>query len=303
MIHIGRSRYKGLLPMALRRTELWFEKTDATGRDLTDRHVQGAWFIETMTQFGTFLPSEKGYHCAAIRDPTWSVDWAGNEAINLHREGSVELLHLALDYFDHTQDETELLETIVPLSVAVTDFVASYYASSAGGAVEIWPTQSLEGYRPGDFPPTKNNTIVNDLPWVAGLHAVLPRLLRVAAAVGASGGISAAQVAKWQRLHARLPPLPVASKPATVDPVHDGEAVFTAGQEPYPAGAVLGGSEQPYMCKYNQPRISSLCDIGRFLRGFDCDCRRSAPISPRVCHGRRPVAAEARPQHDRIQCY
>ena len=38
-------RYKALLPMAERRTELWLNRTDATGRDLTDRHVHGVGAI------------------------------------------------------------------------------------------------------------------------------------------------------------------------------------------------------------------------------------------------------------------
>lgn len=40
---------------------------------------------------------------------------AGNEAINLHREGSVELLMLALDYYDHTEDKIEFGTSILPL--------------------------------------------------------------------------------------------------------------------------------------------------------------------------------------------
>ena len=70
--------YLALLPLAKRRTELWFKDTDAAGRDLRGKAVRGAWFIETMTQFGTFLPSEKGYHCSSIRDANWTVDWAGD---------------------------------------------------------------------------------------------------------------------------------------------------------------------------------------------------------------------------------
>lgn len=88
------------------------------------------------------------------------MDWAGNVAINLHREGSVELLMLALDYYDHTQDVHELRMSILPLSVAVMDFVASYYDRDPGtGQLDIFPTQSLEGYRPGGFPPTKVHAV------------------------------------------------------------------------------------------------------------------------------------------------
>ena len=56
----------------------------------------------------------------------------------------MELLFLGLDFFDHTLNLDELNATVLPLATAVTDFVASYYASS-GGKLEIWPTQSLEG--------------------------------------------------------------------------------------------------------------------------------------------------------------
>lgn len=55
--------YLAMLPMAKRRTELWFNRTDAAGQKLAG--VRGAWFVETETQFGTFVPSEKG--CVAQR--------------------------------------------------------------------------------------------------------------------------------------------------------------------------------------------------------------------------------------------
>jgi hypothetical protein len=136
--------------MALRRTEIWFNQTDSAGRNLSHRKVHGAFFIETQTQFGTYMPSEKGYHCPGIRPANWTADWAGNAAINMHREGSIELLMLALDYYDHTLDDLEFATSILPLAVGVTDFVASYYDTDAStGRLVIWPTQALEGYRPG----------------------------------------------------------------------------------------------------------------------------------------------------------
>jgi hypothetical protein len=183
-------------------------------------------------------PLDARYHCPSIREPEWTVDWAGNEAINLHRVASIELLHLALDFYEHTGDTAEFTETILPLAIGVTDFVDSYYDRTAGGELRIWPTQSLEGYRPGAFPPTDDNTIHNDMPWVAGLHAVLPRLI----AVAVENSVSAEQKAKWQDILSALPPLPV-----VVVPTYHNATVFTAAQEPYPPHAILGGSEQPEM--------------------------------------------------------
>ena len=246
--------YLAMLPLAKRRTQLWFNETDAAGRDLRGKNVTGAWFIETSTQFGTFLPAEKGYHCAETRNVSWTVDWAGNAAINLHREGSVELLMLALDYYDYTLDKKEFQISILPLGVAITDFVRTYYGRTASGLVDIWPTQSLEGYRPGGFPPTHNNTVRNDQPWVSGLHAVLPRLIRIAI----DNNVSAEQILKWHELLSILPPLPVHSNGSS-------DYVFTAAQTPYPPHSQLGGSEQPYMYPVHPYRLATVMNGGELL--------------------------------------
>lgn len=199
---------------------------------------------------------------------------------------------LALDYYDHTLDDSEFALSILPLSIAVTDFVASYYdANTTTGKLEIWPTQALEGYRPGSFPPTHANTVSNDMPWVAGLNAVVPRLLKAAAAYngnvaaaalrGCNKGSGAAsrtkcrsgaeptpasvsaglapvpeaQVAKWQALLSILPDLPTKTT-ANVDGGVD--TVFAAAQTPYPPGAILGGSEQPHLYAVHPYRLSSV---------------------------------------------
>ena len=124
------------------------------------------------------------------------------------------------------------------------------------GKLEVFPTQSLEGYRPGGFPPTHENTVQNDMPWVAGLHAVLPRLLRVATADN-SLGVSSAQQAKWRALLRSLPPLPRSTTGKGND-----KTVFVAAQEPYPPHAVLGGSEQPYLYAVHPYRLATVVTGG-----------------------------------------
>ena len=47
--------------------------------------------------------------------------------------------------------------------------------------LQLYIVSVQSGYRPGSFPPTRDNCVRDDMPWTAGLHAVLPRLLRVAA--------------------------------------------------------------------------------------------------------------------------
>jgi len=100
---------------------------------------------------------------------------------------------------------------------------------------------------------------VDALRWVAGLHAVLPRLLRVA--VDSSLGVNNAQQAKWRALLSSLPPLPTSTSGS--------ETLFVAAQEPYPPHAVLGGTEQPFMYAVHPYRLATVCnggvdlDIGR----------------------------------------
>ena len=243
-------------------------------KDVIHPHpVSGGVWPETMTQFGTFLPSEKGYHCPSIRDAEWTIDWAGNAAVNLHREGSVELILLALDYYEHTEDDAEFALSILPLAIGVTDFVSSYYdINRTSGELKIWPTQALEGYRPGSYPPTDDNCVHNDMPWVAGLTAVIPRLHRAAIVYNARAGgkqqqaggrllppVAPAQLAKWQQLTAILPPLPVTG-------TNSSTAQFTAAETPYPPHAVLGGSEQPQLYAVHPYRLSSVMHGGPLLQ-------------------------------------
>lgn len=223
--------YLALLPAAMHRTQLWYNNTHPG--------VKGAWFIETMTQFGTFMPSEKGYHCPAIRETSWPIWWAGNHAVNIHRLGSIELIMLGLDYWDHTQDQSEFNTSILPLSTAVLEWVRTYFGRTSTGQLDIWPTQALEGYY-AKFPPNRQNIITNDMPMVAGLRSVIPRLLLAAR----ENDVPQSQIETWQALYDILPPLPTTTVPAK-DPTRGNVTVFTAAQLPYAPNASHGGSEVP----------------------------------------------------------
>eukprot|EP00911_Craspedida_sp_UC1_P001208 UC1_evm3s912 len=285
--------YLALLPLAKGRTRLWYGQDRPGG-------VYGAWFIETMTQFGSFIPSEKGYHCPAVRDPAWPVWWAGNGCINLHREGSIELLALALDYWDHTRDAAEFRTSILPLSVAVTDWVRTYFGRrNDTGLLDIWPTQSLEGYQ-ALFPPTRDNIIANDMPTVAGLHAVLPRLL----VAGTETNVSAAQLAKWQDLLKVLPPLPTANSKSC------NCTVFTAAQQPYAPNATHSGTEIPMMYPVHPYRLATAV-----VQSSSVPTRPSAKFAAAAASTRPPTGdkfvasretlsgsrAESMPQVDLVQ--
>jgi hypothetical protein len=179
------------------------------------------------------------------------VWWGGNAAINLHREGSIELIMLALDYWEHTGDEAELKLSILPLATAVVDWVRTFFGRTAGAhKLDVWPTQSLEGYR-CTFPPTRESCVNNDMPIVAGLHAVLPRLLHLAATAPGARLVNSTQAGHWQQLLSELPALPVVGNTSASE-------VFTAAQFPLAPNATHSGSESPMMYPVHPYRLSTV---------------------------------------------
>ena len=70
----------------------------------------------------------------------------------------------------------------------------------------IFPSQSLETWQCPDIPPVASNCVTNPTPDIAGLRAVLPRLLKLPAHL-----TTAAQRAAWGKQLSPLPELPVAT--------------------------------------------------------------------------------------------
>ena len=136
----------------------------------------------------------------------------------------------------------------------------NYFVSgrTSSGELVIFPTQSLEGYRPGSYPPTVTNTVTNDMPWIAGLHSVLPRLLNIAAQLKST--VPSSTIAQWSDLLQHLPALPV--EPAT----QSTETKFAAATYPYAPHADLGGSEQPYMYPVHPYRLATVMNGGDLLK-------------------------------------
>lgn len=80
----------------------------------------------------------------------------------------LELIMLMLDYVDYMKDNAFLLDEAVPYTLDLLRYIATRFPNRRDGKMVIGPLQSIETYF---------NTI-NPLPVVAGMHAVIGRLLR-----------------------------------------------------------------------------------------------------------------------------
>jgi hypothetical protein len=107
----------------------------------------------------------------------------------------LELVTLMQDYYDHTGDQRFLKQELLPMAHEVLRYYDTRFARDTAGKLIISPTQAVETYWDG---------VTNDMPSVAGLHAVLERLLALAPAQA-----SETERRFWLQLQAATPPLPL----------------------------------------------------------------------------------------------
>jgi hypothetical protein len=196
--------FRDVLPVCRERARIYFK-------------AEGVYFPETMTIFGTYSNGDYGWQRHGLEPsdlrfcPWWR--WAWNQG--------PELLALMLDYHDYTGDAEFVRERLVPMAREVLAYFDSRFPRTDQGRLRIAPTQALETYRSGG--------IINDMPSLAGLHAVLPRLLALP-----DVAVPADLRTRWKTLYGILPPIPVREV--------DGQRVLDVA-EVYPARR--GNAENP----------------------------------------------------------
>lgn len=176
--------YAAALPLAQERNRLWFG-------------TEGAFFPETMTIWGLFADIDYdggGPAPGQVRNPYIRHIW----------QVGLELVAMMLDLYDHTGDEAFLAEEVVPMAAPVLRFFDEGFARDLDGKLIIDPAQACETWQEAMGP----------MPEVAGLHAVLDRLLALSA-----GTVEVAMRQGWERLRGELPALPLTA---------DGEALAPA---------------------------------------------------------------------------
>ncbi|HUU92430.1 MAG TPA: DUF5703 domain-containing protein [Phycisphaerae bacterium] len=104
-----------------------------------------------------------------------------------------ELVHMMLDYYDHTLEEAFLAETLLPAAHEILTFFDEHYKVDERGKLVMHPSQACETWW----------DCTNPMPEVAGLHAATDRLLTLPA-----GLTTETQRTFWTALRKKLPDLP-----------------------------------------------------------------------------------------------
>ena len=171
--------YQNTLPLAEARTKRWYG-------------AEGAYFPETMTMFGSYAVHEYGYDRTGmkvgdIKSPWWRYAW---------NQGP-ELVSLMLDTWDWTQDATFVQKRLVPMAKSVLTYFDTRFKRDERGLLVLDPCMVLEMYRDA----------TNDLPTIAGLRAIIPRLQALPTTL-----VPATDRDLYARILAACPPVPTQQK-------------------------------------------------------------------------------------------
>jgi len=163
----------------------------ALRKDVTRTYYKhaGAFFAETMYFWGTPCNDDHRWQRAGQPDHLML-----NRYIRREWQGGLELSMMMLDRYDYTRDRAFATRTLVPFAAAALEFYAAHYPREKAGTLRIDPAQSLETWWQA----------VNPMPEVAGLHAVLPRMLALPEEL-----TTPAQRKAWRALADCLPPIPI----------------------------------------------------------------------------------------------
>jgi len=166
--------YLKALPLAKDRAQLYY-------------HHDGASLPETMLSWGVPRLADFGKD-----NPTNEIQshWQ-----KYHIQGTLEVIAQMLDVYDDHPDAEFARTALVPLADAIVTFYDQHWPRDETGKIKMSPTQSLETYQ---------LDAVNPTPDIAGLMAVLPRLLALP-----DNLTSAPQRTAWAKILHDLPPLPM----------------------------------------------------------------------------------------------
>lgn len=178
--------YAKALPLAKYRTQRYFGHA-------------GAYFTETMTPWGSYLPDNYGWDRKGKPDGV-----SDNLYIRYYWQAGLELSAMMFAYLEHTGDTARFRTAMAPLIREVTTFYDLHYPRDTKGMLRIEPTQALETYQKG---------VTNPTPEISGLHHVLTGIARHARAFGDEGFTKAAAA-----FHRQVPPVPISADGSRILP-------------------------------------------------------------------------------------
>lgn len=141
-------------------------------------HHEGAYCAETAPFYGGLqdLTNNKG----------------GSYTANYHTD-LLELTMMGLDYYEYTGDRAFLHETVYPIASAILTFFDQHFPHDPAGKLVLDPDNAIEMYW----------KVHNPAPDIAGLHAILARLIALP-----SDLLGEDIRSNWRRIQAELPDLP-----------------------------------------------------------------------------------------------
>ena len=174
--------YSNLLPLCKFRTKKYFG-------------FEGAYYPECIYFWGDVFPETYGFtpwneRKDKLQTNTWHK-WAW--------VGGLEIAFMFMNYYEFTGDVDFLKQKAIPMADAVTRFFDGYYQTdSKTGKLVMSPSQALETWW----------KCTNPMPEIAGLAAVLDKLVQLAETVP-NLSLDPADILRWKTLRAKVPPFPV----------------------------------------------------------------------------------------------
>lgn len=180
------------LPLAKARTQEYF------GHD-------GAFWDEYTNEIGVTHPSSYGCGRAGKTDPP--IGYSGDEWNHYNLQGSLDLSMMMLDHYAMTGDVTKLARYFTVIDAVLEFYLRHYPHRDAKGAMVIFQAQSLETWQCPNYPPDPKACVTNDTPTIAGLVAVLKRVLLLLP----SSVVPEDRKVALKQLLAAVPPIPYAT--------------------------------------------------------------------------------------------
>jgi hypothetical protein len=151
---------------------------------------EGAFYIETMRHWGTYVESNYGFD----RPDDMPLAETLNTFIRYYWQSGLEFSLMGLDYYAFTKDDKTLNELILPVVTEVITFFDEHWERDENGKILFDPAMALETYK----------SAVNPLPEIVGINKVCTELLKLS-----KSAITKSQREQYKRLITELPEIPV----------------------------------------------------------------------------------------------
>ncbi len=166
------------LPLARIRTPIYFGH-------------EGAFFPETMSFWGTYENGAYGWGWRTTGKPG---DPTVNQYIRFHYSGTLELLAMMIDYYEHTGDTAFLKKELLPIADEFLLWWDRHWSRDKNGKLHMHPSSSCESFW----------ECTNPTPDIAGLMWDIDRLL-----VLTDEEIGADRRTRWATLRKAIPSIPM----------------------------------------------------------------------------------------------